>query len=569
MDRAIQYANSVVEGELIAGKLVIHACQRFLDDMKKQKTDDFPYYYSESYASKVIKFVESLPQTNGEPLELEPFEVFILSNIYGWRQVDDNSLRFNRILLSEARKNGKSFLLSAIGVVSLLMEKQPARNRQILFTANSSQQAHLAFDIMSDQLENLRRNSKYLRQRVKINKQRVTDKKTGSFAIPLSTDTHSTDGYNPTLGVVDEYHQAKDNTILNALNSGMAQQDNGILAIISTAGFNLNSPFKNEWDYAADILNGKIKNDRYFAVMYCLDKKEEIFDPTMWIKANPLMSNPKIAKTMREHIQNDLDVATKQNNLNNVLVKNMNMFVQQNENSYISTQDWEHGLIEKAPDISNRDVYIGADLSKSRDLTAISWLVPLEDGKFYADSHAFVSRYGGIVTKSKRDGIDYEMAAKRGECSISSLESGLIDYDSVYDFVMDLIGKYNLNVKFLVFDPYKWADLVNRFERAGLPQLQLTQSYKNLSVPIGTFKEELIAGNILHTNNQMLAYNVGNAILKYNFNGQALLDKTRKQNKIDCLAALMDAWAAGYDYFTKRKEQERTNEYYETAKNLF
>ncbi|QIZ04105.1 terminase large subunit [Limosilactobacillus reuteri] len=569
MDRAIQYANSVVEGELIAGKLVIHACQRFLDDMKKQKTDDFPYYYSESYASKVIKFVESLPQTNGEPLELEPFEVFILSNIYGWRQVDDNSLRFNRILLSEARKNGKSFLLAAIGVVSLLMEKQPARNRQILFTANSSQQAHLAFDIMSDQLENLRRNSKYLRQRVKINKQRVTDKKTGSFAIPLSTDTHSTDGYNPTLGVVDEYHQAKDNTILNALNSGMAQQDNGILAIISTAGFNLNSPFKNEWDYAADILNGKIKNDRYFAVMYCLDKKEEIFDPTMWIKANPLMSNPKIAKTMREHIQNDLDVATKQNNLNNVLVKNMNMFVQQNENSYISTQDWEHGLIEKAPDISNRDVYIGADLSKSRDLTAISWLVPLEDGKFYADSHAFVSRYGGIVTKSKRDGIDYEMAAKRGECSISSLESGLIDYDSVYDFVMDLIGKYNLNVKFLVFDPYKWADLVNRFERAGLPQLQLTQSYKNLSVPIGTFKEELIAGNILHTNNQMLAYNVGNAILKYNFNGQALLDKTRKQNKIDCLAALMDAWAAGYDYFTKRKEQERTNEYYETAKNLF
>ena len=569
MDRAIQYANSVVEGELIAGKLVIHACQRFLDDMKKQKTDNFPYYYSESYASKVIKFVESLPQTNGEPLELEPFEVFILSNIYGWRQVDDNSLRFNRILLSEARKNGKSFLLAAIGVVSLLMEKQPARNRQILFTANSSQQAHLAFDIMSDQLENLRRNSKYLRQRVKINKQRVTDKKTGSFAIPLSTDTHSTDGYNPTLGVVDEYHQAKDNTILNALNSGMAQQDNGILAIISTAGFNLNSPFKNEWDYAADILNGKIKNDRYFAVMYCLDKKEEIFDPTMWIKANPLMSNPKIAKTMREHIQNDLDVATKQNNLNNVLVKNMNMFVQQNENSYISTQDWEHGLIEKAPDISNRDVYIGADLSKSRDLTAISWLVPLEDGKFYADSHAFVSRYGGIVTKSKRDGINYEMAAKRGECSISSLESGLIDYDSVYDFVMDLIGKYNLNVKFLVFDPYKWADLVNRFERAGLPQLQLTQSYKNLSVPIGTFKEELIAGNILHTNNQMLAYNVGNAILKYNFNGQALLDKTRKQNKIDCLAALMDAWAAGYDYFTKRKEQERTNEYYETAKNLF
>ena len=142
----------------------------------------------------------------------------------------------------------------------------------------------------------------------------------------------------------------------------------------------------------------------------------------------------------------------------------------------------------------------------------------------------------------------------------------MFDYDSFHDFVMKLIGKYDLNVKFLVFDPYKWENLVDRFK---LPQLQLTQSYKNLSIPIGTFKEQLITGNILHTNNQMLAYNAGNAILKYNFNGQALLDKTRKQNKIDCLAALMDAWAAGYDYFTKREEQKRTNEYYETAKNLF
>ena len=562
IDRAIEYAKSVVDGKQVAGKLVIKACQRFLDDLKRQQSDDFPFYYSQTYAHKVIKFVESLPQTNGDPLELEPFEVFILANIYGWRQKDDDSLRFNRILLSEARKNGKSFLLAAIGVVSLLMEKQPARNRQVLFTANSSQQAHLAFDIMSDQLENLRRNSDYLRRRVKINKQRVTDKETGSFAVPLSTDTHSTDGYNPTLGVVDEYHQAKDDTILNALKSGMIQQDNGILAIISTAGFNLNSPFKSEWDYAADILNGKVNNDRYFAVMYCLDSKEELTNPDMWIKANPLMSNPKIAKTMREQIQNDLDVAMKQHNVNNVLVKNMNMFVQQNEASYISEQDWQHGLIDQAPNIDGKDVYIGADLSKSRDLTAISWLVPLEDGKFYADSHAFVSQYGGIVTKSKRDGIDYQAAAKRGECSISSLESGLIDYDSVFDFVMKFVGKHNLNVKFLVFDPYKWADLVNRFEEAGLPQLQLTQSYKNLSIPIGKFKEELIKGNVLHTSNKMLAYNVSNAILKYNFNGQALLDKTKKQNKIDCLAALIDAWAAGYDYFNQQTINQKLNDYY-------
>lgn len=567
-DQAIEYAKSVVSGQQIAGKLVIKACQRFLEDMKKQNTNDFPYYYSEQYAQKVIRFIGSLPQTNGEPLTLEPFEIFILSNIYGWRQVDDNSLRFNRVLFSEARKNGKSFLISCIAVISLLMERLPMRNRQVLFTANSYKQALIPFSILSDQLRLLRKQSPYLRNRIKIGKQKITDQESNSFAVPLATDTSSLDGYQPLLALCDEVHMAKNNAMINVLKSGMIQQKNGILALISTAGFNLNSPFKQEWDYAADILNGKVKNDRYFAIMYSLDSKEELFDQKNWVKANPLMSNPEIGKTMKEQIQNDLDVAAKQGNLNNVLVKNMNMFVQQSEASFISTQDWEHGTIEQAPDIQDHDVYIGADLSKSRDLTAISWLVPLENGKFFADSHAFTSTYGGITTKSKRDGIDYQAAAKRGECTISA-GGDVIDYQQVYDYVMRFVGDHNLNVKFLVFDPYKWSDLTNAFDRAGFPQFQLVQSYKNLSIPIGKFKEELLKDNVLHTNNKMLAYNVSNAILKYNSNGQALLDKTRKENKFDCLAALIDAWAVGYDYFTKKEDNKRRTEYYETATNLF
>ncbi len=561
-NRATEYAKKVVNGNQVAGKLVRLACQRFLDDLEKQGTEDFPYFYSDKYANKVIQFVESLPQTNGQPLVLEPYEVFMLSNIYGWRQCDDNSLRFNRILLSMARKNGKSFLLAAIGVVSLLMEKQPARNRQVLFTANSSQQAHLAFDIMCDQLNKLRSESKYLRHRITVNKQRATDIKTGSFAVPLSTDTHSTDGYNPTLGVVDEYHQAKNDAILNALKSGMIQQDNGILAIISTAGFNLHSPFKSEWDYAADVLNSKIKNDRYFAVMYCLDDPKEVFDQEKWIKANPLMSNKKIAKTMKEQIQNDLDVAVKQNNLNNVLVKNMNLFVQQNSNSYISLQDWERGRIESKPNIHGKDVYIGLDLSKRGDLTGVSWLIPVGDGKFYVDTKAFVGWYGGITQKSKSDGFDYAQAARRGECSLSTLEAGTVDYDAMWDWIMRFVGKYNLNVKALAYDPYNIRILEGKIERAGFKSVSVIQSRRNLSIPIRAFKDEVIKGNILHTDNKLMAFNVDNAVIRWNFNGQPLLDKVRGANKIDCLAALMDAYVVGMDYYKEQENTQRANDYY-------
>lgn len=558
---AVDYAQQVVDGEIVAGKLIKQAAKRFLDDLKRQGDDDFPFHFDSERAKKVVAFIEALPQTNGAPLKLEPFEVFILSNIYGWRQ-DDGSLRFNRVLISEARKNGKSFLLASIGVIALLMEKNPQRGRQILFTANSAQQAHLAFDIMADQLAAIRSKSPYVRHRVKIGKQRIDDLESNSFAIPLATDKHTTDGYNPTLGIVDEYHQARDDSILNALKSGMIQQDNGLLAIISTAGFNLHSPFKQEVDYVADILAGKIKNERYFAAIYSLDSPEELDNEDAWIKANPLMSNPKIAKTMADKIRNDIEVAKKNGSLNNVLVKNMNLFVQQSEDSFLTTQEWDIGRVEKAPDLYGRDAYIGVDLSKRGDLTAVSWLIPTGGGKFYVDSHAFVGTHGGLEQKSKTDGVDYQSLAQRGECSISTLDSGVIDYDSVFTYVKDYVDKHHLRVKYLCYDPWNWKELLGRFEKEGYPQFEVKQSRKDLAIPIKTLKEEVIKGNLLHTNNKLLSYHVANAIVKYDTWGNPLLDKTRNANKIDMIASLLTAFTVGMDYYNSEEANQAKNDYY-------
>lgn len=175
MDRALEYADAVLSGKILACKNIKLACQRFKNELAKQSTKDFPYHYDSELAERIYKFVELLPTTAGKPLKLELFQCFILGNLYGWRLDSDDSRRFTRALLSFARKNGKTFLIACIGVVELLMEKEPARNRQILFTANGAKQAHLAFDMMTDQLNAIRGKSKYMRQRVKINKQRVTD----------------------------------------------------------------------------------------------------------------------------------------------------------------------------------------------------------------------------------------------------------------------------------------------------------------------------------------------------------------------------------------------------------
>ena len=556
-NRVQEYVNKVLNGEVTACNKVKQACERFNNDVKKQNTNDFPYYFDEELVDKIFRFVELLPRTDGKPLKLELFQCFILGNLYGWRSVKDNSRRFNRCLLSFARKNGKTFLIAIMGVIELLLEKEPKRGKQVLFTANSSKQAHLAFDIMADQLHLLSGKSKTVRRRVKINKQRIEDRKSNSFAVPLATDTSSLDGYNPTLGVVDEFHSSKNRDIINVLKSGMIQQPNSLLAIISTAGFNTNSPFKEECDYVSDILSGKEQSDRYFGIIYTLDDKEEINDSDKWIKANPLLSNKEVCDTMRERIKSDVEVGMKQENITNVMVKNMNVFMQAQEDSYISVSDWEKGKTDRS-DIHGKDIYIGIDLSKSNDLTAVSWIIP-SDNKFYCDSHSWVGTHYGLESKIKRDGIDYISLERKGECTITTLESGVIDYDDVFNFVQNLILENDLNVKYICYDPWNFAPLLTKFEKEGYPLFEVRQGTKTMNIPTRDFREKLYNGRIKHYGNKILAYSISNAILKVDNNG-VIIDKARNSNRIDPVDALLNAYVACMNYFDDEEANKQREE---------
>lgn len=558
-NRVKKYADKVLNGDILACESVKLACERFVNDLEKQRTNDFDYYFDEERADKVLTFVEMLSTKDGQKLKLELFQCFILGNLYGWRSKKDNSRRFNRCLLSFARKNGKSFLIAIIGVIELLLEKEPMRNRQILFTANSSKQAHLAFDMMSDQLHLMRQKSKAVRRRVKINKQIIEDKKSNSFAVPLATDKNSLDGYDPTLGVIDEYHASKNNDILNVLKSGMVQQPNGLLTIISTAGFDTNSPFKKECDYLSDVLRGKEQAERYFGLIYSLDDKEEVNNSDMWIKANPLLSNKKVCETMTEQIQSDVNTALKQENMINVMVKNMNMFMQAQEDSYISVQDWDNGKVDNKPNIHGKDVYIGVDLSKTNDLTAVSWIIPTGNGEFYCDSHSWVGTHYGLESKIKRDGIDYVSMERKGECTITKLESGVIDYDNVFNYVQALVDENDLNVKYVCFDAWNFTSLLTRFEKIGYPLFEVRQGTKTMNTPTRNFRERLYNGKIKHNGNQILAYSISNAILKVDNNG-VIIDKAKNSNRIDPVDALLNAYVACMDYYGNEEEAKKREE---------
>lgn len=177
-----------------------------------------------------------MPARDGTSLKLELFQKWLISELFGWRDKVTGNRRFDRAYISMARKNGKSFLMADLGALYLLMESKPAMNREIVYTANSNAQAHLAFDMLSSGLRQVSKMSKSVRDRLKINRNEIIDLPSNSRAVPLASDLHSLDGYQSDLAIIDEFALARTDEILRTLKSGQINSDNSLLAVISTTG---------------------------------------------------------------------------------------------------------------------------------------------------------------------------------------------------------------------------------------------------------------------------------------------------------------------------------------------
>ena len=559
----IKYVDDVLSGKIVAGKKIKQACQRFKNDLQRSKNDDFPYYYDPAMADKACKFVQMLPLTNGGKFHLAEYQEWIVSELYGWRVKGTGERRYTQGMVSMARKSGKTYLAASLAAIGLMMENKPAKNRQVLFVSNALKQAKLGYDMLSSSLRQVQKISRLMRHRVKVQKERITDLPTDSFATALASDTNTLDGYAGTTIILDEYAAAKDRKVYDVLKSGQAQEPNSLLLIISTSGLDLNVPMYAEYKMLSDVLAGKKQADRYFIAIWELDDRKEVTDPNMWIKANPIFEIPTIRQRMQPKIQDDVDLGIAQDDLVPVLTKNFNMWLQAADNSYISVDDWDNTEIKK-PDIHKRDVYIGCDMSKTNDLTAISWIVPI-DGRFYVDSHSFVGTKYGLDRKIKLDGFNYRAGARRGECSITTLDSGVIDTDEVFNYLVNLINKYQWNVKGICYDAWNFNNILTKCERElpNIPLLEVRQGTITLNVPTREFRDNLFEKKIVHNDNQLLRYSMINARIKEDNNGWQLQKKSRNSNsRIDPAAALMNAYVFARNYFNEQEQNQNLNDFY-------
>ena len=521
---------------------------RHLNDLKRINDEEFKYVYIPEKAIDPINFIEILPDVKtGKPYPLANFQKFIISNIYGWRKKTDNAVRrFRKAIISVARKNGKTILIAGILLYEFLFGRNPAMSRQLFCTANDRSQAKIAWDMARKQLDALRAQEKDIRKATKIVRDELRNLNDESYIRALSRDTGAVDGFEPYVGVLDEFAASKTNEMIELLESGQGQLDSPLILIISTAGMDLNVPMHTqEYPYMARILDGEIEDDLYFGYIAEQDNEKEIEDEINWIKSNPILEVEALNEKIMDYLRKRRKESLEKGNINEVLVKNFNMWRQSSEESYIDKATWESAKIDK-PNTHKRRVWLGVDVGRVSDLFAISPMVMMDD-YWYLDTFSFVATKYGLIAKEKRDGVSYTNLERQGYCEITTLESGVIDDERVLEKIEEMVYQNDWEVNGICFDPYQFGTLLTMIEKRHpeWPLIEVSQTTMVLNMPTKQFRDDVKNGKIKHSGNPLLTMAVNNAYTKVDNNGMRI-DKNKNSNKIDPLDAGLDAYAVCY-----------------------
>ena len=213
MIKGVKYAEDVVSGRIVACQWVKLACRRFLDDINSPD-----YYLDESKYKTITSFMGVLKHyasgAAGKPFILEPWEDFIVCNIFCLYRTDNRMRKYKTAHVSVARKNGKTTFAAALSLFALIADGEPAAS--VIMAANSREQGHIDFDAASAfarQLDPKKRTLKVLRNEIKF-------EKNNSVLKVISAEASTGDGLNPSLVILDELHEAPDSKLYDVLRSG-------------------------------------------------------------------------------------------------------------------------------------------------------------------------------------------------------------------------------------------------------------------------------------------------------------------------------------------------------------
>ena len=567
-----QFRDAVIRGEIPVNREVGLEMNR-IDELIANPN----FYYDDKAIDGFIKYCENeLTLTDGSDLHmLDSFKLWS-EQIFGWfyfveRSVyvptpDNHGGHYVRKMIKK-RLTTKQYLIVARGaaksmyaemIQAYFLNVDTATTHQIT-TAPTMKQAEEVmspfrtaitrskgplFKFLTEGSLNNTTGSKALRVKLASTKKGIENFLTGSMLEIRPMSINKLQGLRPKVSTVDEWLSGDvREDVVGAIEQGASKLDDYLIVAISSEGTVRNGSGDTIKMELSDILKGDYYAPHVSIWHYKLDDVNEVADPSMWLKANPNLGKTVTYETYQ------LDVERAENapaSRNDILAKRFGIPME--GYTYFFTYE------ETLPDRRKQDFWqmpcaMGADLSQGDDFTAFTFLFPLRNGKFGVKTRSYISE----LTLMRLPGamrLKYDEFINEG--SLHVLEGTVLDMMQVYDDLDKFIIDSQYDVRAFGYDPYNAKEFVQRWEGENGPFgiEKVIQGAKTESVPLGEIKK-MSEERLLVFDQALMTFAMGNAITLEDTNGNRKLMKKRQDQKIDNVAALMDAYIA----FKANKDQ--------------
>lgn len=529
-------------GKIVDGKIV--ACdkmKRISEILLERYLSPDEFHFDADIAKRHTKFIETfckLPSGNvGQPLKLELFQKARLQALFGF--VDDNDLRqYNECLIIEGRKNGKTTETAAVEIDMLIDDKEGAP--QIYNIATMLDQAKLGFNAAVKMI----RQSPMLSANVKKRASDLYFNGNFGFIKALASNSNSLDGLDVHCGVIDELSAIKNRDIYDLIKQAMGARKQPLLFCITTNGYVREGIFDAQYKYAADVLNGTIKNPRFLPFIYELDNPSEWDDENCWIKANPGIDTIKSRKYLREMVQKAKDDPSFKPT---VLVKDFNI-PQSGSTTWLPFESVVNESTYTMEQISHSYAIGGCDLSSVYDLTCGTLIIrkPNDETVYCLQKYFIPQRKLDENLGSDAKQVPYKLWAEQGWLEIH--EGAQVDYSAVTKWFKEMVDKYDIRPLWVCYDRALAGYWQEEMSDIGFDMEKTAQGPFTWSQPMKELGCALSEHKVNYNNNPVLRWCLANTGVKaLNKDGIETIQpvKLQQDRRIDGMVSLLNAWV-GY-----------------------
>lgn len=529
INKAEQYAADVRSGKQLACHWVRQAVERYYKDL--DTAIEKGWYFDRQAAERVIKFCERLKHVKGalagEYLTLEPWQAFVLWNLYGFKMSATGKRRFREAYVSVAKKNGKTTLAAPLSLYAGIADKEGGA--EVYYVAKVRDQAKICFESAKRMVEH-----SDLRKICVVTRDAIAYEPLGATFQALSSEANNTEGKSSHFVVLDEYHTHPTDEVYDLMQNSIVSRSQPMLFIITTAGRNLSYPCYAYEQTMRQMLNGVIEADRNFAIIYTLDDPSEVHDERMWIKANPCLDKSLPIEQLREQYKQMINAPYKESN---ILTKHFNMWVDA-PTVWIPDRAWT-SIQSEVPisELAGCRCIAALDLASVNDYSALCLLFN-ERGRyqflwrFYIPEDKYKNRY-----ELQRENANIEAWVRQGHVVVTP--GNVTDYDYILADIEELGERYDIQC--LAYDPWNSASVAAKLVERGVTIQPFTQTIGNYAFPMKEFERIVGLGIVDHYDNPVARWMLSNVVVREDANGNKRPDKAKSSEKIDGIVAAIMA----------------------------